>query len=57
MLTNEDIKLLIDSCSFSLNSIHYKNKFHKYDFIISPNDIIYLINKIFTSHNIKISDN
>ena len=28
-LTDSDLGLLINACSFSLNSIHFKNKFHK----------------------------
>lgn len=40
------MELLISASSFSLNSIHFKKKFNKIDYVLSPNDIIYLIKKI-----------
>lgn len=45
-LTEEELELLIGASSFSLNSIHFKKKFNKNDYVLSPNDIIYLIKKI-----------
>lgn len=45
-LTEKELMLLINASSFSLNSIHFKVKFDKSDFILAPEDIVYLINKL-----------
>lgn len=45
-LTDEQLELLINASSFSLNSIHFKKKFDKSDYLICPNDVIYVINKL-----------
>ncbi len=45
-LNDDELELLINASSFSLNSIHFKKKFDKSDFLICPNDVIYIINKL-----------
>lgn len=45
-LTEKELELLINASSFSLNSIHFKVKFDKSDYILAPEDIVYLINKL-----------
>lgn len=45
-LSEDELKLIINASSFSLNSIHFKVKFNKSDYILVPEDIVYLINKL-----------
>lgn len=45
-LSNKDIQNLVDLTSFCVNSVHYYNKFNKSKYVIHPDDILEILNKI-----------
>jgi len=45
-LTNEELDMIISCCSFSLNGVHYLQKFKKSKNMIHPIDMLYVLSKI-----------
>ena len=45
-LSNEQMGTLVDAVSFSLNGIHYFQKFKKQKSMIQPLDILYILHKL-----------
>ena len=45
-LSNEQMGMLVDAVSFSLNGIHYFQKFKKNKSMIQPLDILYILHKL-----------
>lgn len=45
-LTDQDLDQLINACSFSLNGVHYLQKFKKSKNMLHPIDLLYVLSKI-----------
>ena len=45
-LSNEEVDELINACSFSLNGVHYLQKFKKSKNMIHPTDLLFMLSKI-----------
>lgn len=45
-LSKEDLQKLIDACSFSLNGVHYQQKFSKTKNMVHPLDMLFMLSKI-----------
>lgn len=45
-LNDHELEVLMKATSFSMNSIHFMQKFEKSNYFIGPNDVLFILNKI-----------
>lgn len=45
-LTDQEIDMFMKACSFSMNSVHFMQKFEKSNYYIGPGDIWFILNKL-----------